>query len=139
MEPNKERSIKIMKIEIINKFFDNPQYDDVVTREQRGRVVKGEFKNIELNEPINEPEFERALDTIYTFLVNKEINNVEVNLKFRDMSLRPKRQMTIDEISEELNADVTVVAHKPPKPVIPDEPRMIQNTEIENTSLGTNE
>ena len=45
-------------------------------------------------------------------MVNKEINNVDVNLKFRDFCLRPNRQMTLDEISNELNANVTLVAHK---------------------------
>ena len=108
----KNNSIKLMKIEIVDRFFDDPQYNNIATSEKRGKVYKGQFSNIELDEPIGEPEFEKALDTIYTFLVNREINNVEVNLKFRDMSLRPKRLMTIDEISEELNADVTVVGHK---------------------------
>ena len=108
----KNNSIKLMKIEIVDRFFDDPQYNNIATSEKRGKVYKGQFSNIELDEPIGEPEFEKALDTIYTFLVNREINNVEVNLKFRDMSLRPNRQMTLDEISDELNANVTLVAHK---------------------------
>lgn len=133
----KNNSIKLMKIEIVDRFFDNPQYNNVATSEKRGMVRKGEFSNIELDEPIGEPEFEKALDTIYTFLVNREINNVEVNLKFRDMSLRPKRLMTIDEISEELNADVTVVGHKdePSCPRVADEfPDLCQPSAVEENN-----
>lgn len=134
-----KQPLKIMKIEIVNRNFEDPNYPNMVTSENRGLVHKGEFKNIELNEEITESDFERALDVLYTFMVNKEINNIDVNLKFRDFSLRPNREMTIDEISDELNANVTVVAHKPSKPVMPDEPRTIQDTEIENTSLETDE
>lgn len=108
----KERILKLMKIEIIDRHFDDLQNPDIVTSEGRGLVHKGEFKNIELDEEITESDFERALDVLYTFMVNKEINNVDVNLKFRDFCLRPNRQMTLDEISDELNANVTLVAHK---------------------------
>lgn len=108
----KERILKLMKIEIIDRHFDDLQNPNIVTSEGRGLVHKGEFKNIELNEEITESDFERALDVLYTFMVNKEINNVDVNLKFRDFCLRPNRQMTLDEISDELNANVTLVAHK---------------------------
>lgn len=107
-----KRILKIMKIEIVNRYFDDLQNPDIVTSEGRGLVHKGEFKNIELDEEITESDFERALDVLYTFMVNKEINNIDVNLKFRDFSLRPNRQMTLDEISDELNANVTLVAHK---------------------------
>lgn len=108
----KERMLKLMKIEIIDRHFDDLQNPNIVTSEGRGLVHKGEFKNIELDEEITESDFERALDVLYTFMVNKEINNVDVNLKFRDFCLRPNRQMTLDEISDELNANVTLVAHK---------------------------
>ena len=108
----KERILKLMKIEIIDRHFDDLQDPDIITSEGRGLVHKGEFKNIELDEKITESDFERALDVLYTFMVNKEINNVDVNLKFRDFCLRPNRQMTLDEISDELNANVTLVAHK---------------------------
>lgn len=108
----KERILKLMKIEIVDRHFDNLQNPNIVTSEDRGLVHKGEFKNIELDEEITESDFERALDVLYTFMVNKEINNVDVNLKFRDFCLRPNRQMTLDEISDELNANVTLVAHK---------------------------
>lgn len=108
----KNNPIKLMKIEIVDRFFDDPQYNNIATSEKRGKVYKGEFSNIELDEEITESDFERALDVLYTFMVNKEINNVDVNLKFRDFCLRPNRQMTLDEISDELNANVTLVAHK---------------------------
>ena len=108
----KERILKIMKIEIVDRYFDDLQNPNIVTSEGRGLVHKGEFKNIELDEEITESDFERALDVLYTFMVNKEINNIDVNLKFRDFSLRPNRQMTLDEISDELNANVTLVSHK---------------------------
>lgn len=108
----KERILKIMKIEIVDRHFDGLQNPNIVTSERRGLVRKGEFKNIELDEEITESDFERALDVLYTFMVNKEINNIDVNLKFRDFCLRPNRQMTLDEISDELNANVTLVAHK---------------------------
>lgn len=107
-----KRILKLMKIEIVDRHFDNLQNPNIVTSEGRGLVHKGEFKNIELDEEITESDFERALDVLYTFMVNKEINNVDVNLKFRDFCLRPNRQMTLDEISDELNANVTLVAHK---------------------------
>lgn len=107
-----KRILKLMKIEIVDRHFDNLQNSNIVTSESRGLVHKGEFKNIELDEEITESDFERALDVLYTFMVNKEINNVDVNLKFRDFCLRPNRQMTLDEISDELNANVTLVAHK---------------------------
>lgn len=107
-----KRILKIMKIEIVDRYFDDLQNPNIVTSEGRGLVHKGEFKNIELDEEITESDFERALDVLYTFMVNKEINNIDVNLKFRDFSLRPNRQMTLDEISDELNANVTLVAHK---------------------------
>lgn len=108
----KERILKLMKIEIVDRHFDDLQNPNIVTSEGRGLVHKGEFKNIELDEEITESDFERALDVLYTFMVNKEINNIDVNLKFRDFCLRPNRQMTLDEISDELNANVTLVAHK---------------------------
>lgn len=108
----KNNPIKLMKIEIVDRFFDDPQYNNIATSEKRGKVYKGQFSNIELDEEITESDFERALDVLYTFMVNKEINNVDVNLKFRDFCLRPNRQMTLDEISDELNANVTLVAHK---------------------------
>lgn len=127
----KERILKLMKIEIVDRHFDNLQNPNIVTSEGRGLVHKGEFKNIELDEEITESDFERALDVLYTFMVNKEINNVDVNLKFRDFCLRPNRQMTLDEISDELNANVTLVAHKDHheeiKDKLPEEPN-------ENTS-----
>ena len=107
-----KRILKLMKIEIVDRHFDDLQNPNIVTSEGRGLVHKGEFKNIELDEEITESDFERALDVLYTFMVNKEINNVDVNLKFRDFCLRPNRQMTLDEISDELNANVTLVAHK---------------------------
>lgn len=107
-----KRILKLMKIEIVDRHFDDLQNPNIVTSEGRGLVHKGEFKNIELDEEITESDFERALDVLYTFMVNKEINNVDVNLKFRDFCLRPNRQMTLDEISNELNANVTLVAHK---------------------------
>lgn len=107
-----KRILKLMKIEIVDRHFDDLQNPNIVTSEGRGLVHKGEFKNIELDEEITESDFERALDILYTFMVNKEINNVDVNLKFRDFCLRPNRQMTLDEISDELNANVTLVAHK---------------------------
>lgn len=123
----KREPIKIMKIEIVDRHFDDPAYPNIVTSENRGLVHKGEFKNIELNEEITESDFERALDTIYTFMANKEINNVDINLKIRDISLRPDRQMTIDEISEELNANITVIGHK-----IPNEPQKIEDSDIDD-------
>ena len=107
-----KRVLKLMKIEIVDRHFDDLQNPNIITSEGRGLVHKGEFKNIELDEEITESDFERALDVLYTFMVNKEINNVDVNLKFRDFCLRPNRQMTLDEISDELNANVTLVAHK---------------------------
>ena len=107
-----KRILKIMKIEIVDRYFDDLQNPNIATSEGRGLVHKGEFKNIELDEEITESDFERALDVLYTFMVNKEINNVDVNLKFRDFCLRPNRQMTLDEISDELNANVTLVANK---------------------------
>lgn len=107
-----KRILKLMKIEIVDRHFDDLQNPNFVTSEDRGLVHKGEFKNIELDEEITESDFERALDVLYTFMVNKEIDSVDVNLKFRDFCLRPNRQMTLDEISDELNANVTLVAHK---------------------------
>ena len=107
-----KRVLKLMKIEIVDRHFDDLQNPNIITSEGRGLVHKGEFKNIELDEEITESDFERALDVLYTFMVNKEINNIDVNLKFRDFCLRPNRQMTLDEISDELNANVTLVAHK---------------------------
>ena len=116
-----KRILKIMKIEIVDRYFDDLQNPNIATSEGRGLVHKGEFKNIELDEEITESDFERALDVLYTFMVNKEINNVDVNLKFRDFCLRPNRQMTLDEISDELNANVTLVAHKDHHEEIKDE------------------
>lgn len=130
-----KRILKLMKIEIVDRHFDDLQNPNIVTSEGRGLVRKGEFKNIELDEEITESDFERALDVLYTFMVNKEINNVDVNLKFRDFSLRPNRQMTLDEISDELNANVTLVAHKDHHEETKNEmPEQIDEESNENTS-----
>lgn len=130
-----KRILKLMKIEIVDRHFDDLQNPNIVTSEGRGLVHKGEFKNIELDEEITESDFERALDVLYTFMVNKEINNVDVNLKFRDFCLRPNRQMTLDEISDELNANVTLVAHKDHHEEIKNEmPEQIDEELNENTS-----
>lgn len=130
-----KRILKLMKIEIVDRYFDDLQNPNIVTSEGRGLVRKGEFKNIELDEEITESDFERALDVLYTFMVNKEINNVDVNLKFRDFCLRPNRQMTLDEISDELNANVTLVAHKDHHEEVKNEmPEQIDEELNENTS-----
>lgn len=130
-----KRILKLMKIEIVDRHFDNLQNPNIVTSESRGLVHKGEFKNIELNEEITESDFERALDVLYTFMVNKEINNVDVNLKFRDFCLRPNRQMTLDEISDELNANVTLVAYKDHHEEVKNGmPEQIDEESNENTS-----
>lgn len=130
-----KRILKLMKIEIVDRHFDDLQNPNIVTSESRGLVHKGEFKNIELNEEITESDFERALDVLYTFMVNKEINNVDVNLKFRDFCLRPNRQMTLDEISDELNANVTLVAYKDHHEEVKNGmPEQIDEESNENTS-----
>ena len=130
-----KKILKLMKIEIVDRHFDNLQNPNIVTSESRGLVHKGEFKNIELNEEITESDFERALDVLYTFIVNKEINNVDVNLKFRDFCLRPNRQMTLDEISDELNANVTLVAYKDHHEEVKNGmPEQIDEESNENTS-----
>ena len=130
-----KRILKLMKIEIVDRHFDDLQNPNIVTSEGRGLVHKGEFRNIELDEEITESDFERALDVLYTFMVNKEINNVDVNLKFRDFCLRPNREMTLDEISDELNANVTLVAHKNHHEEVKNEtPEQIDEELNENTS-----
>lgn len=130
-----KRILKLMKIEIVDRHFDDLQNPNIVTSEGRGLVHKGEFKNIELDEEITESDFERALDVLYTFMVNKEINNVDVNLKFRDFCLRPNRQMTLDEISDELNANVTLVAYKDHHEEVKNGmPEQIDEESNENTS-----
>lgn len=130
-----KRILKLMKIEIVDRHFDDLQNPNIVTSEGRGLVHKGEFKNIELDEEITESDFERALDVLYTFMVNKEINNVDVNLKFRDFCLRPNRQMTLDEISDELNANATLVAHKDHHEEVKNGmPEQIDGESNENTS-----
>lgn len=130
-----KRILKLMKIEIVDRHFDDLQNPNIVTSEGRGLVHKGEFKNIELDEEITESDFERALDVLYTFMVNKEINNVDVNLKFRDFCLRPNRQMTLDEISDELNANITLVAYKDHHEEVKNGmPEQIDEESNENTS-----
>lgn len=72
-------------------------------------VKDKEFDNIDLHDDISDDDFEDAIRTVYTFMKNKELKNVAVRLEQTNKSLRPNRAMTLNEICDELNANVTII------------------------------
>lgn len=111
MEENKVDSRKFMKVSVVDIY--GKQTEEGFRRIERlSKVNKGEFNNLDLHREVPQDEFEYALAVIYTFMVNREINNVDVDLVLRNNFLRPRKEMTIDEISDALDCNVTIIGNK---------------------------
>ena len=75
-------------------------------------LCKNEYPYLFLDQEISEEDLNKALDVIITFFMQKEINNLIVNLDERNDYMTPTKEMTIDEIEKQLGHKVKIVKQK---------------------------
>ena len=77
-----------------------------------GRISEDEFPNIMLDHEVTDEEEEHALNTLITYFAQKDVYNIIVDLKMRNESYGPAKEMTIEEIEEQLGHKIKIVKEK---------------------------
>ena len=77
-----------------------------------GRISEDEFPNIMLDHEVTDEEEEQALNTLITYFAQREVYNIIVDLKMRNECYGPAKEMTIEEIEEQLGHKVKIVKEK---------------------------
>lgn len=78
----------------------------------RTYLSKNEFPHVYLNQEISDEDFDKALDVIATYFMQREISYVIVDLKKRDYEKSPIKAMTLDDIETALGHRVNIVNMK---------------------------
>lgn len=76
------------------------------------RISEDEYPNMMLDHKITEEEWGQAVNTVLTYFAQKELYYVIVDLEKRNKSVGPAREMTIEEIENELGYKVKIVKEK---------------------------
>lgn len=94
----------------INVQTDRNSYMDPFKRDSY--LTKDEYPHIYLNEEITDEDFDKALDVVMTYFMQKQISYVTVNLEERNYEKSPVKTMTLDDIEKELGHRIKIVNTK---------------------------
>ena len=79
------------------------------------RISEDEYPNLMLDHKVTEDEFNTAIDTIITYFAQKDLYHIVVDLKMRNDYQGPAREMTMEEIEQQLGYKIKIVKEKEDK------------------------
>lgn len=68
-----------------------------------------EYHNIYIEHEIYDSELDYALNVLITYMMQKKLNNILIDLKARDFQLSPIKDMTIKDIEEKLGYKINII------------------------------
>ena len=76
------------------------------------RISEDEYPNLMLDHEVSEDEFNTAIDTLITYFAQKDLFHILIDLKMRNDYQGPAKEMTMEEIEEQLGYKIKIVKEK---------------------------
>lgn len=78
----------------------------------RGYISDDEYPNLMLDHEVTDDEWNEALNTLITYFAQNPIHNIIVDLKKRNEHYGPAKEMTMEEIEQQLGYKIKIVKEK---------------------------